>query len=299
MAKGREANEKTVRQWIDKGLFSAAEANQQGIIDNVEFRHDFIAALKSRYGEKVKFDMKYGKKKQGEIDLSSPFGILKFYADLLSGPKTDATGKPAVAIVYVEGPIVPGKPDPDMFPFSSEGIAYSTPIRNALEKAAADGSVKAVVLRVNSPGGSAVASEVILQATRRVKEKKPLWSPWATWREAAATTLPAARTQFLRIRQRSRHPSAWWAGKFVTRAMWDKVVSTGNRTTVARTPASSARRALLGSRTERSEIVDGRDLRSLQRPRQSDPQRPLEEGPGRACRRPRLHRQPGSRARPG
>src|SRR5262249_14937365 len=41
-------------------------------------------------------------------------------------------------------------------------------------KAAADDSIKAVVLRVNSPGGSATASEVILDATKRVKAKKPL-----------------------------------------------------------------------------------------------------------------------------
>ena len=41
-------------------------------------------------------------------------------------------------------------------------------------EAAADETVKAVVLRVNSPGGSATASEIILDATKRVKAKKPL-----------------------------------------------------------------------------------------------------------------------------
>src|SRR5207253_7886885 len=45
--------------------------------------------------------------------------------------------------------------------------------RKALDEAAADDSIKAVVLRVDSPGGSAVASEIILDATRRVKAKKP------------------------------------------------------------------------------------------------------------------------------
>ena len=47
-------------------------------------------------------------------------------------------------------------------------------MREALEKAAADDSIKAVVLRIDSPGGSATASEIILDATRRVKAKKPL-----------------------------------------------------------------------------------------------------------------------------
>jgi len=57
---------------------------------------------------------------------------------------------------------------------SMGGGAYSTPIAKALDEAAADDSIKAVVLRVDSPGGSAVASEIILNATRRVAAKKPL-----------------------------------------------------------------------------------------------------------------------------
>ena len=223
VAKGRGAKEETVRQWIDKGLFSAAEAKTQAIIDNAEYRHDFIAAFKARYGEKAKFDMKYGKKKQGEIDFSSPFGILKFYADLLSGPKTEKTGKPAVAIVYVEGPILPGKPDPDMFPFASEGIAFSTPIRNALEKAAADDSVKAVVLRVNSPGGSAVGSEVILQATRRVKQKKPFVVSMGDVAGSGGYYVACGTDTIFADPSTITASIGVVAGKFVTRAMWDKV----------------------------------------------------------------------------
>jgi protease-4 len=52
-------------------------------------------------------------------------------------------------------------------------VAFSTEVREALEKAAADDSIKAVVLRIDSPGGSATASEIILDATKRVKAKKP------------------------------------------------------------------------------------------------------------------------------
>ena len=70
--------------------------------------------------------------------------------------------------------ILPGKPNPSPFGSESEGYAYSTPIRKALDKLAEDKDVKAIVLRVNSPGGSAVASEIILNATKRVKAKKPL-----------------------------------------------------------------------------------------------------------------------------
>jgi protease-4 len=74
-------------------------------------------------------------------------------------------------VVYVDGPIVPGAPQPGLF--GSDGIAFSTPIRRALDEVARDETFKAVVLRVSSPGGSAVASEIILNATKRAKAQKP------------------------------------------------------------------------------------------------------------------------------
>ncbi len=77
-----------------------------------------------------------------------------------------------MAIVYVEGPIMLGKAEAS--PFGGSEGAFSEPIRKALDEVARDEKVKAVVLRVDSPGGSAIASEIILNATSRVKEKKPL-----------------------------------------------------------------------------------------------------------------------------
>ncbi len=53
-----------------------------------------------------------------EIDLSSPLGILKFYGELLSGPKKKKAGDNAIAIVYVEGMILPGSSDPSGIPAS-------------------------------------------------------------------------------------------------------------------------------------------------------------------------------------
>ena len=99
-------------------------------------------------------------------------GVFQFWTSLLESGKKKATGKDVIGIVYVDGAILPGKPEAS--PFSQETEAYSTPIRKALDKIAEDKHVKGVVLRVNSPGGSAVASEIILNATQRVKAKKPL-----------------------------------------------------------------------------------------------------------------------------
>jgi protease IV len=173
IAKGRGVSAEKAKKWVDEGPYTAKQAHAAGLIDAVEQRQEFEAGLKQRFDGNVKLDTNYGKQSQTQIDLSSPLGIFNFYAELLSGGKRPASGKDSIAIVYVEGPIVVGSPEPSPFD-AGGGVAASTPIRNALRKAAEDDSIKAVVLRVNSPGGSATASEIILDATKRVKEKKPL-----------------------------------------------------------------------------------------------------------------------------
>src|SRR5205823_2540413 len=108
------------------------------------------------------------------IDFSSPFGMLKFWGDLLKEGDEEKSDKPAIGIVYVEGAISLGGGGGSIpSPLGGGEGALSTEIRRALDEAARDDSIKAVVLRVNSPGGSAVASEIILDATKRVKAKKP------------------------------------------------------------------------------------------------------------------------------
>jgi len=171
IASGRRVPADKVRQWIDEGLYTAAKAKEAGLIDATEFRQEFIAAIKKKFGDGVKLDTRYGKPKGPEVDLSSPLGVFKLWAEILQGPTKKKSTKDAVAIVYVEGPIMEGKSSPSLF--GVDRVAYSTPISKALDQAADDKSIKAVVLRVNSPGGSATASEIILNATKRVKAKKP------------------------------------------------------------------------------------------------------------------------------
>ncbi|OAI53133.1 hypothetical protein AYO47_05465 [Planctomyces sp. SCGC AG-212-M04] len=172
IAKGRNVDATKAKSWIDQGLFSAESAKKAGLIDAVEFRQDFQAYVNSQAGDKAKLDSKYGKPKGMDLDLNNPFAVMQLYAQLLSGPQVKKSNKDAVAIVYVDGPIMLGKAE--VSPLGGSGGAFSEPIRKALDEAARDDKIKAVVLRVDSPGGSAIASEIILNATKRVKEKKPL-----------------------------------------------------------------------------------------------------------------------------
>src|SRR5207245_455128 len=151
IAKGRKVDVATVKEWINNGPYSAEKAKAAGLIDAVEFKQDFDITLKAKFGKNVVLDQKYGKKKEPKLDLSSPFAIFKLLGDMASDSQKKKGGKSAIGIVHVNGPISIGSGSAS--PFAGSG-ATSTAIRKALDEAAKDDSVKAVVLRVDSPGGS-------------------------------------------------------------------------------------------------------------------------------------------------
>ncbi len=223
IATGRDVSTKQVRAWIDQGVYSAEKAKELGIIDAVEHRQDFVDQLQRKYGKDVRFDKKYGKKKSADIDLSSPFGLLKFYADLLTGGRKAKSTKDAIAIVYVEGLILPGKSDPSPFPMLEGGLAYSTPIRKALDEAAADDTIKGVVLRVDSPGGSAVASEIIMNATQRVAAKKPFVVSMGNVAGSGGYYVACAARTIFADSSTITGSIGVVAGKLATQSMWSKI----------------------------------------------------------------------------
>lgn len=81
-----------------------------------------------------------------------------------------------IAVVYAVGTIVPGKSqqEPVPVPFLGGRMLGSETLIAAMEEARQNERVKAVVLRINSPGGSAAASEAMWQAIRRTAEEKPV-----------------------------------------------------------------------------------------------------------------------------
>ena len=52
-----------VRQWIDGAVYTPEQAVQQGIINSIRHRQDFEAELRTKFGEEVKFDTKYGRRR--------------------------------------------------------------------------------------------------------------------------------------------------------------------------------------------------------------------------------------------
>ncbi len=172
IAQSRGKTAEQVRELIDHGPYTADDAEEKGLIDVVQTREEFLATVENDLGGQVQVENRYGQEEKAKLNLASPLGFFSLLSELFKPPAPTTAKKDAVAVVYVEGAILPGYRQPTLF--GAYDGAFSGNIQKALETAAQDSSVKAVVLRVDSPGGSAQASDVILNAARQVKSHKPL-----------------------------------------------------------------------------------------------------------------------------
>ncbi|MBI1373457.1 MAG: signal peptide peptidase SppA [Phycisphaera sp.] len=222
IAEGRGVTADKARQWIDGAIYTAEGAKAAGIIDAVEHRDDFVASLKKEHGDAVAFNTRYGRPKAMGIDLSSPAGLMRFYMDLLSGPKVMVSNKDSIAVVYIEGTIMPGEQQSSPFGGATAG-AFSTTLRKTLSQVASDDSIKAVVLRIDSPGGSAVASEIILDATKRVAEKKPLVVSMGNVAGSGGYYVACAAQTIFADRATLTGSIGVISGKFATTDMWGRI----------------------------------------------------------------------------
>lgn len=220
IASGRKVDVAKAKEWINNAPYSAERAKASGIIDAVEHRQDLENLLRSKYGKDAVLERKYGKKGAPKIDLSNPFAIFKIMGDLLNEGKKKDSSKSVIAVVYVDGAIEIGGSDS---PFSSGQGASSFKIRKALEECAREEYIKAVVLRVDSPGGSATASEIIYDATRRVKAKKPFVVSMGDVAGSGGYYVACAADTVFADASTITGSIGVVGGKMVTTGMWNKI----------------------------------------------------------------------------
>ncbi len=164
---GQKLTDDKVRKLIDEGPYTAKAAKAAGLIDRVAYDDGFEEGLKTGLNvARVKIVKNYEQAKSKDLDLSNPFALLK----ALMGPsKPASSNKPKIAVIYVVGTITSGKSI--NMPYFGD-TAGSTTIIEAIRQAEQDKTVKAIVLRVDSPGGSALASDLMWNELR--KSKKPI-----------------------------------------------------------------------------------------------------------------------------
>lgn len=219
IAEGRELTPDKVRELIDNGPYSAEDALAAGLIDSVKHRQDFASDLTTRYGKGVTIAFDYGEAEEGGIP-EDFFGMMQFFMQMLN-PSPKTFSEPTIAVVYVEGMIQTGEPQPS--PFGMAEGAFSTTIRKALDKAAEEDLVKAVVMRVDSPGGSALASEIILHAAKRVAARKPLIVSMGNVAASGGYYVTCASNTIFADANTITASIGVFGGKLVTTQAWDKL----------------------------------------------------------------------------
>lgn len=137
----------SVRALIDRGPLLANEALQAKLIDHVGYRDEAMASLMAAVGGK-----------------DQPLSLRR-YLERAGRPHRDG---PTIALIYATGIITEG--DSSDNPLAGSQSLGADTLIQAFRKAERDPEVKAILFRINSPGGSAVASESIWRETQRARQ---------------------------------------------------------------------------------------------------------------------------------
>jgi len=148
IAESRRLKPETVRELVDGAPYTADEARAKGLIDRLGYPDEFRDRIRRLAGGRPRL-----------VRLES------------YGKGGSVTGR-RLAVVFAEGEIHRGRAPAG--PFSSQASIGSDDLAETLHQVADDDGIPAVVLRVDSPGGSALASDLILHEVERLQRKKPV-----------------------------------------------------------------------------------------------------------------------------
>ena len=135
------------------GTLLPEEAIQKGLVDELVYFDEVVANLKQETGNR-------------ERDLSYNKVSLQDYADISLKASSAKFSDQRIAVLYAQGSIVGGE--------GSVSEIGSQRFAREIRKLRHNDDIKAVVLRINSPGGSATASEIILREIQLTKKEKPV-----------------------------------------------------------------------------------------------------------------------------
>lgn len=185
---------------VAKGPFSSTEALRENLVDGLAYRDEVYEAARKEAGETSR-----------PLCLSE---YLKRAGHLYSGRKK-------IALIYGVGPIVRGKSR--SMPLGGQLMGAKS-VAESFRKALKDKSVKAILFRINSPGGSYVASDVVWRETVRARQQgKPVIVSMSEVAASGGYFVASAAHKII------AHPATITGsigvigGKMVTSQMWGKI----------------------------------------------------------------------------
>jgi protease IV len=151
IARGRGKDPNQIRAIIDNGPFLSSQAKQNGLVDDLRYEDEVFGQLRAELHE---------------TELKKV--LEKEYANAADSPAK--SGSDRIAFVVAEGTITRGDPETS----SEENGLESEYFDRMLNRVANDSSIKAVIVRIDSPGGEVTASDDMWRAMNDLKRKKPV-----------------------------------------------------------------------------------------------------------------------------
>jgi protease-4 len=148
----RKVEPDQVRAWIDEGHLKADWAKEHKLIDTLGYFDELETSLRTRL-------------KLPEKD-KLPYVTAQRYRDVSRADAGLTEGKDVIALIYSVGLIVAGKGGADQ-----QG---SAPLIKSLHRALEDDKVKAIVFRVDSPGGAGLGCDYVRREIEKARQKKPV-----------------------------------------------------------------------------------------------------------------------------
>ncbi|MDO3401500.1 signal peptide peptidase SppA [Mycolicibacterium neoaurum] len=200
----------------DRAPLLRADAVTGGLLDRIGFRDEAYARISELAGAAATPD--------GPD--TAPRLYLSRYARATSakpGPSMPGRKKPTIAVVTLHGPIVSGRGGPQVLPFGNSSAGGDT-IAAAIREAAADDEVSAIVLRVDSPGGSVTGSETIWREVVRAREAgKPVVASMGSVAASGGYYVSMAADEIVANAGTITGSIGVVTGKLVTRGLKDKL----------------------------------------------------------------------------
>lgn len=158
---------------LNEGLYTTKPILERGFIDVLMSEQDVRRFIHKKVGYDVSEDKKSSKskKKMSDDDLRL-VSVGRYLTSSFELPK-NIDEENQIGIVYASGSISSGEPDKSPFSSSGDGI-YAKTFINHLKQAREDDDVKVIVLRIDSPGGSAIASDEMWEEIRLTTKVKPV-----------------------------------------------------------------------------------------------------------------------------
>jgi protease-4 len=153
ISQSRKINSDSLQQFANRiAIRKASDALRYGMVDGLKYRDEVMQVLAQKSGSS-------NKEKEPELITINQYSRVP-------GIKNEKVSDPKIAIIYASGEIESGK--------GANNTIGSEPLSKAIRQAREDDKIKAIVLRINSPGGSALASEIIWRETQLAAKTKPL-----------------------------------------------------------------------------------------------------------------------------